>query len=453
MTQKRFATRLGAFALFFALLVGLSACSQEQLITAHPDRVLEFDICPEALALPDSQRGFQGRQGWFFFNFDFRETYKTITPEQAAFVVRLNQALMTQGVRLVVVPVPARGAVRPSVLYLNDPKQAAFSPAAIVAYYDAYIETLRQNGVAAVNVLAEAIAFDASGGQTFFKRDLHWTPEGANIVAQATAQEIQKRLGKPLTETRLVLARNPHNQTHPGRFINNWLYSSCNTTLPPEPLGDYAVSRPSGFVQKAEVVQAGSSFGGTPFDQGFLGVALQSEVSNVSVGNGGALFALESYLGGRDYQTERPRVLVWEFPAASSALGAAAQRRLLAGVYGTCTGKAVQFQQTAAANKTLVLTQPAGASDHYLTFSFDDLSVIHFSAVLHYQDGSSETLAFDRPEQTAARNEGRYFTTLTAAPTALKAIELTLPETATGNVTVQVCRTPDRKKARPPKSP
>lgn len=423
------------------LLAILGSCRQDTVITPNPDELLEFEVCPQALALPDSKRGFQGLQGWFFFNYDFREKYETITPEQASFVVQLNRAFVTQGVLLVVVPVPARGAIKPSVLYLADLKQVAFSPAAIQDYYDAYIETLEQNGVAVVNVLAQAIAFDARGGQTFFKRDLHWTPEGANMVAQATAREIQKRLSEPLTETPLVLERKPRDQAHPGRFMNNWLYGACKMTLPPEPLGDYTVSRPRG-AEAAEVVQAGSSFGGQPFDQGFLGVALQSKVSNVSVGNGGALFALESYLESRDYQKARPRVLVWEFPAAGGALGVSAQRRLLAGAYGICTADAAQFQQTTAADtKTIFLTQPANAPEHYLTFAFNDPSLLHFEASLHYKDGSSETLVFNRPEQIASRNQGRYFTTLLNIPTALETIELNIPAT-TGEVSVQVCRTP-----------
>ena len=113
----------------------------------------------------------------------------------------------------------------------------------------------------------------------------------------------------------------------------------------------------------------GSSFSGAPFDQGFLGVALQSEVDNVSVGNGGAFFALESYLQTRNYQHKRPRVLVWELPGAGGPVDSYAQRRLLAGVYGVCKDSAVAFEQTKAA-KTQTVRLPKGvdAATHYLTF-------------------------------------------------------------------------------------
>ena len=441
LSVNKLVTRIGASVMVCALL-GLSACRQEPVIQPGSGSVLEFDICPKALALPDPQRGFQGLRGWVFFNFDFREEYDGMTSEQAAFAVRLNRALAAQGVLLVVVPVPARGGVNPSVLYLNDPKQAAFSPAAIKTYYDAYVGELERSGVAAVNVLAEASAFDAHGGQTFFKRDLHWTPEGANVVAQATARKIRQRLGDSLPKTEQMLTRNPHDQTHSGAFLNNWFYSFCKEFFPPEPVGDYTVSRPQGTSQAAEVVQAGSSFGGAPFDQGFLGVALQSEVANVSVGNGGAFYALESYLGTRAYQDKRPKVLVWEFPGAVGVNGRA-QRRLLAGASGICKGDTVTFEETTAARgQAIRLPEAADAATHYLTFSFSDTKVLYFESVLRYRDGTSETLEFYRPDQTAKRNEGRYFTTLTDSATVLQKIELTLPETATGEVTVQVCRAP-----------
>ena len=165
-------------------------------------------------------------------------------------------------------------------------------------------------------------------------------------------------------------------------------------------------------------------------------------MSNVSVGNGGAFFALESYLGSRAYQDKRPKVLVWEFPGAVRVNGYA-QRRLLAGASGICKGDAVTLENTTAVKaQTLRLPEAADAATHYLTFSFGDTKVRYFGSVLRYRDGASEALEFYRPDQTAERNEGRYFTTLTDTPTTLQEIELTFPEAATGEVTVQVCRTP-----------
>lgn len=429
--------------LITALLFMLAACSTER--TPGLQRALEFDICRDALELPAPKRAFQGYDGWFFFNHEFKEDYKMLTPEQAGFVTELNRAFATQGVRLIAVPVPGRAAIRPGVLYPGDPKQRAFSPAAARAYYANYLKILQRNGVAAVDVMAVAGAFDAAGGQTFFKRDLHWTPEGAQAVAQETAKIIYRAVESPLPTTPLKLTRNPYDKEHQGRFINNWLRVSCGYDLPPEPLGDYTVSRlQKGQGRLPEVVQAGSSFGGSPFDVGFLSVALQSEVLNVSVGNGGALFALESYLATDTYQKNRPQVLVWEYPAFWRSLTKTAQRRLLAGAYGVCSGDAVRFEhRSTVANRVIrPATSVPNTEQHYLTLSFEDLSLLHFGVTLRYQDGFKETLKLHQPEQVAKRNQGRYFVTLSATATSLKEIGLELPDTATGKVTVQVCHNP-----------
>ena len=62
---KKLITRVSASVMVCTLL-GLSACRQEPVVQPGAG-VLEFDICPKALALPDPQRGFQGLQGWVFF--------------------------------------------------------------------------------------------------------------------------------------------------------------------------------------------------------------------------------------------------------------------------------------------------------------------------------------------------------------------------------------------------
>lgn len=216
------------------LLLALAACARDRIPGSQQE--LEFDICQKALGFPQSRRAFQGFDGWFFFNHDFKEQYEMLTPEQAGFVTELHRAFATQGVRLIAVPVPGRAAVRPGVLYPGDPKQRAFSPTAARAYYANYLNILQRDGVAVVDVMAVAGAFDAAGGQTFFKRDLHWTPEGAQAVAQETAKIIHRTVESPLPTTPLKLTRNLYDKEHQGRFINNWLRVSCGYDLPPNPL-------------------------------------------------------------------------------------------------------------------------------------------------------------------------------------------------------------------------
>lgn len=408
----------------------------------QPGQGLEFDICTQALHRPSSKRAYQGREGWFFHDFDLREDHQIF--EQAEFVTELSRALTTQGVALVVEPVPGRAVVRPNLLYPKDPLQTAFSVSEADAYYDAYAQALRADGVAVVNVLAVARAFDAGGGKTFFKRDIHWTPEGANAVAEEAARIVRQVAKDALPTTELMLTHKP-DKTHLGPFINGWLRDTCGYVLPTEPLGNYEVLRPRGTAGVAEVVLVGSSFGIAPYEVGFLGVALQSDVLNMSVGGGGALLALESYLLSNIYNGNRPQVLVWEFPIYVDALADEAQRRLLAAAYGSCQGDSVRFSHTQAVTSSEVMrlnAESLAAPKHYLSFKFDDVSLLRFGVTLRYQGGDEETLMLQRPARTADRNRGRYFTTLRVDADALRELALILPETATGTVMTQVCHTP-----------
>ena len=347
-------------------------------------------------------------------------------------------------------PISSRAVVRPDTLYLKDPQQAAFKPDEANTAYRTFITTLEETGVNVFDVVAAAEAFDAGGGQTFFKRDLHWDAEGANALFKGVAALIEALPGITLPQTRLVLTREPQNDLHRGKFVNNWTYSQCGYVLPAEPQGIYTLSRPdpSGGLfggSAPEVVLVGSSFSLPPYGYDFLVAALQSEVLNVAVGAGGAYVSLQSYLLDGAYQEGRPRVLVWEFPSWADALSEAAQRELLASVYGSCAAPETRFSDASTA-RGVPLAQLAsgagvGATEHYLELNFDDLGVLNFDVTLSYADGTEETVTLKR--STLTPNRGQYFLSLKDDPKALlTGVELGLPRGVTGGVSAQLCNVP-----------
>jgi alginate biosynthesis protein AlgX len=445
-----------------ALILALSGCASERIITPEPsvpapgpgpgveptpqpiERTLEYDLCEAATNLPEGQRMYQGYEGWFFFRFDLEETFAIF--EQATFVEELSRALEAQGVLLVVMPIPGRAVIRPNFIYPGDPKQSSFSPAAADASYAAYVQILQRAGVSVVDVVDAAKAFEASGGQTFFKRDLHWTPEGANAVAKKTAEVIGGALNEPLPTTALQVVRRPEkDRGHRGNYLGDWLYKACGYLLPPEPLRVYEIVRAGGVGGTPDVVLAGSSFSQGAFDPGFLGAALQSEVLNVSVGAGGAKLALESYLTGDSYAGRKPKVLVWEWAAYTGALSSTAQRQFIGATHGLCTGSATKFEGVTSVRDGAVTQLDPPYLDparHYLSFSFDDLSLLSFDVTLRYQNGGEETLEFRRGERIAKSNRGRYFATLAGDGSSLTSLEFGFPEGGRGSVSVQLCEAP-----------
>lgn len=284
--MAKFQRQLLAFVSAAFLFAGLGSCVR-QTATAQPERVLEFDICPAALATLPERGAFQGYGGWFYFWDDLIKP--KVNLQETELVVRVNEALAVQGVKLVVAPLPNLGLLHPEYRDLRDPYQAAFSPTRERGAYYAYLDTLRQQGVTVVDVLAALRAFDTAGGQSFFKRDVHWTPEGANAAYSEVARVVRSVLSAPLPAERIELSQSPDTPYY-GQHINVWTDELCGYLLAPEPMTNYAVAPDTSSDASAEVVKAGTSFSIPPYDVGLLSAALQSPVCNAAIGGGGMLF-------------------------------------------------------------------------------------------------------------------------------------------------------------------
>ena len=406
--------------------------------TLEPEKkVLEFDLCAAALAKAPDERMYQGYDGWLFFLHELGKPL--ILLEQGDFAAELGRALATRGVALVVMPIPIRTLVRPKFVYPEDPTQARFSLPDAEARYESFLEVVRDAGFAVVNVVGAARKYELQGGLTFYRRDVHWTPEGAAALAREVAKVVRQVVKTPLPYTQFEFKR-IEDRMYIGSFLGNWLFSACGYALPPEPVGRYQATRPQGVVGPSDVVLAGSSYSTNAFTYNALSVALQSEVSDFSIGAGGAQLALESYFSSDEYVADPPQVLVWEFPTFASGLGETVQRELIGGAYGGCDGSAV-FESTTGLGGALSVTPGPTTQKHYLSLTFSDLSLLNFSLSLRYQSGKVETLEFTRYERLAERNTGRYFTTLLGDQGLLAELQLTAPG-GSGSAKVQLCSVP-----------
>lgn len=409
-------------------------------------RGLEYAICEDGLAVQSEYRAFQGRNGWFYYDFDLRPSYPLMG--QADFMVELGRRLEAQGVQLVIVPIPSRAIVKPQNLYSGDERQAAFEPAEGTARYEAFVHRLRAGEVVVFDVLAAARAEDARGQQTFFKRDMHWTTEGARALLQNLAQEL-RRVDPNLPETEVEVARTAVAYEHRGRFVSRWTYTHCGYAMPTEPQPTYTVTKKtSGGLfggSEPQVVLTGSSFSLPPYDYEFLASGLQSDVLNMSVGAGGATVALQNYLVDGAYEAARPKLLVWEFPTFAPSISEEAKRELLASVDGRCDAAASTVHQLGEGSEQQLLThlstdgEPVDTHTSYLQMEFSDLSVLTFDLTLEYGTGKKETLRVAR--SNLVPNRGLYFFSLSAKlGDTLKRIHIDLPRGAEGRVAVRACQ-------------
>ncbi len=427
-------------SLALLLFFGLSGCVRNLPIPA--ERTLQFDICPEALATLPGRGAFQGYDGWFYFYDDLIKL--TANLQEPEFVVQTKEALAVRGVQLIIVPLPSVGLVRPENLYLADPFQAAFSPAKARAEYNAYVETLRSRGLEVVDVLEALLAYEASGGQSFFKRDVHWTPEAAHAVAKIVAQRVRQIVPGLTTTPVDVIPRS--SEVYYGEHINSWTKDLCDFFLPPEAIQKYEVLPDTSDEAGAEVVKTGSSFSVPPYDVGFLSVSLQAPVYDAAIGGGGMMFSLETYLRSDTYQDHRPKVIVWEYFVTADPIIKVQQRRLVAAAYGVCDAARTAFSKTYTLAGAEPITEPLPefeSSEHYLTFRFSDRKLTQFGVGLRYTGAAPETLNIHHYNpKLAESNSGRFFTTLAEDSGALTGFTLEPPAEAVGEVTVNVCQTP-----------
>ena len=439
--QAWFTGRTGVYAMFCALLLGLSACRRDVVIPSNPSGVLEFKVCQQALATLPKRGGYQGYQGWFYFTHDFWTSYPNL--QETDFFVRMKEVLKSQGVELVLMPVASNGMVNPEFLYREDPQQAAFSATQAQTDYESFVATLRAGGLEVIDALAAMQTYSAAGGQPSFKRDDHWAPDGANAVLKEAAHTI-KRLAPRLPASDVKLTRVSPDSPYYGEHINSWLNDLCGHHLPPEPLKNYVVAPSTAGDKTAEVVQTGTSFSIPPYDPGFLSVWLQSPVYNASMGGGGLVYPLEAYLRGDVYTAHHPKVIVWEFPLWVHPLVEPQKRKLIAAAYGLCHGGKVAFQKTYRAQSTLSIADfPAlTGSGHYLSFTFSDLAMTRFEVDLRYRGVEPDTFSISHPRPDASVNSGRFFAMLRDTPAPLESLTVSLPETVTGKVTVQLCQVP-----------
>ncbi len=434
------------------MLVTLSLLTSCTLVPVAQRQVkqggFEYTICEDGLKVQTKYRAFQGYNGWFYYDYDLEPSYPLMS--QTDFMIELGRRLQAQGVRLVIVPVPSRAVVTPQNLYLDDPQQAAFEPAEGVAQYDMFVKELRDGEVSVFDVLAAARASGARGQQTFFKRDLHWTTEGAKLFHQNLADEL-KRIEPNLPKTEIVAERNALDYQHRGKFVSRWTYTHCGYAMPTEPQPTYTVTKRSsgGLFESSDpqVVLTGSSFSLPPYDYDFLATSLQSDVLNLSVGAGGAVVALQSYLVDGAFEAAKPKLLVWEFPTFAPAITEEEKRELLASVYGRCQNTPAtaqigeDFDDIISVNANTegeMLNTRTG----YLQIEFSDLSVLKFDLILEYDNGKKESLRVAR--SNLIPNRGLYFFSLNnSLGRTLQRVQLDIPRDTTGRVSVQACRRSD----------
>ena len=139
-----------------------------------------------------------GRDGWLFYSGDFeylanpgflqpgrmrKRELAGAHPDPAAAIGKFADDLRARGIRLIVIPVPAKPLVYGDKLGAGgDPRNNKS-----FAEFKARVESL---GVTVLDFTEDFAAMRKGGVESYLKTDTHWTPEAVRLAARRTAEAI-----------------------------------------------------------------------------------------------------------------------------------------------------------------------------------------------------------------------------------------------------------------------
>ena len=374
-----------------------------------------------------------GPDGWLLRDDDL-ETEFTLNPKTLASLQRLNGALASQGVTLIIAAQPPRGVA------LTADSIPEYRPADALASYRTARGTLQTAGLVVTDLAA--VAGNTPG--YFFRRDHHWTPDGARSSAEAVAATIA---GTPTFASTSFVPQTfrteaVEDEAQRGSF-GEAIGRICGRAPPAETFTRYRTVAETGnggglfetLTPPVALVGTSNSARSDLNFAGFLAQASGLEVLNASLVGGGPEAALAAYLRSATFREARPVFLVWEFATLFDVpQDPLFYRQLVPSVRGACSVGESTASVTRALGDTVPLFERVRGDTGFLALNVSDLSQTMFGVQLEYANGRRETVRLERPNRE--RNDGKFFLELGGQ---LQAATLKMPESADGEVEARVC--------------
>lgn len=262
-----------------------------------------------------------GKDQWLYTDeeFDAVANGEQNEADNLAIIKGVQDTLKKQGTELVLAIVPAKTRLYPE--HVGDNKPAALH----TDLYQQFHAQVNQAGIFAPDLLAP-LQSAKDKGQVFLRTDTHWTPMGAEVVAQ--------QLGEAIS-TKTPLSGDP--QTFVTEAKSSAPYKGDLTNfLPLDPLFSNLLPKPDDLQQRSTnpaqaegesgdalfadnsvaVGLVGTSYSANP-NWNFAGAlkqALHSDVVNYAEDGHGPILPMLKYLQTDAFKSSPPQVLIWEFP-------------------------------------------------------------------------------------------------------------------------------------------
>ncbi|PAU56694.1 alginate O-acetyltransferase [Pseudomonas sp. PIC25] len=262
-----------------------------------------------------------GRNDWLFSDEEFKPVVngEQNIADNLALVRGVRDQLARQNIKLVLAIVPAKSRLYPE--YLDETQPVAMR----TRLYEDFHAAAERAGILAPDLL-KPLEQAKSNGEVFLRTDTHWTPMGAEVVAQTLGRTIR---GDALlsSEPQQFVTETGEIKPHKGDLLNflplDPLFSDL---LPPadklqqrstHPANDGEAGGDALFADtEVPVALVGTSYSANERWNfpGALRQSLASDLVNHAEDGRGPLLPMLKFLQSEEFKSAPPQVVVWEFP-------------------------------------------------------------------------------------------------------------------------------------------
>lgn len=402
---------------------------------------------------------YQGTDGWFARAGDLESMYE-YPPQTLRMLRRLNEVLRSKGTHLVLLPMLPRGIAGRNFLpdggLLSD---RIYDANFAASQFDALIASIRAEGVTTINineVLAKHPEFDRD--KYYFKRDIHWTPEAAQVVAGAVAEQvrqIQPENPGPVQFETTKVAGTKIIQSN----LNKSLNELCQDKIPAEEANLYETKQNVDSLDSLlgdETTPEDHSIHvvGTSFTDevlvfhfnGFLRQALGQNVDGFSLAGGGVTQSFYGWANSEIGAGRRPKVLIWEFNNAAELIGVTPYlaQVLTPAVMGDCAGQeqvaSAEFKDASKVSFNIETARATGPN-HYLRYEFSNKALRQFELKFNFANGESQIAVVENPSRVQDIDK-LYHELPDDMASPVTSVEIEIAEGLKSSGTVKLCRYP-----------
>jgi alginate biosynthesis protein AlgX len=425
-----------------------------------------FEVCdaaknPESFIATDRWAVIaeKGKDDWIFGRGELMQLAQLGKSKET--LSRFAAALRAKGTLPILVPVPSRLTLAEDKLDLSKEIFRTFERGLMAPMFAEHISDLRRSGWEAIDMVGLAKR-SGLGAEFFNDKDHHWSTQGARLTAEEIARVVKaSAMGKALTPRKFELQE--RDVRNPGSY--RWVVlERCGVEIPAEVTTAYkAVTKQEvssdsllGDAPTPDVVLLGTSqsrrqdfdiLGNRQyFEDSFAALLrynLQADVANLAASGGGTFTSIDGFLTSKDFQKDKPAVIVWEMNDSEGYEEPPFLRSLVPAVHGRCSKDDAIVAASDKGDKAL-LTVPAGKKivgpDHYLALKLSDKTITRLTITFDH-GGVQDRVVFVRSHLLP--NSGLFFSEVSPAQRKpLSSIRVDLPAGSTGRWDARLCRVP-----------